>query len=70
MSVKGNKTVKFHHPAHAFALNLRAYIVPSLQCRMDVQTSDGHGMLLRYVISFVSKWQDSFDSESLYSVHV
>ena len=27
-------------------------------------------MLLRYVTSYVSKWQDSFHSESLYSIHV
>ena len=67
------KVLKLYHPADAFALNLRAYIsslVPSLRCRMDVQTSDGHGMLLRYVTSYVSKWHDSFQSDALYSVHV
>ena len=37
---------------------------------MDVQTSDGHGMSLQYVTSYVSKWHDSFQSDALYSVHV
>ena len=37
---------------------------------MDVQTSDGDGMLLRYVTSYVCKWHDSFQSDSLYSIHV
>jgi hypothetical protein len=73
LSVRETQVVKLHHPAEAFALNLRAYIsslIPSLKCRMDVQTSDGHGMLLRYVTSYVSKWQDSFETGSLYSIHV
>ena len=70
ISTNSGALLKLHHPANAFALNLLAYIssvLPSLKCRMDVQTSDGHGMLLRYVTSYVSKWQDS---DSLYSVHV
>ena len=73
MSKNGSTLLKLYHPADVFALNLRAYIslvIPSLKCRMDVQTSDGHGMLLRYVTSYVSKWHDSFQSDSLYSVHV
>ena len=73
ISTNSGALLKLHHPADAFALNLHAYIssvLPSLKCRMDVQTSDGHGMLLRYVTSYVSKWQDSFESDSLYSVHV
>ena len=58
ISNNGSMLLKLYHPADAFALNLRAYIssvVPSLKSRMDVQTSDGHGMLLRYVTSYVSK---------------
>ena len=44
------------HPAEAFRRNLRGYIstvLPALKCRMDVQTSDGKGMLLRYTASYV-----------------
>ena len=58
ISNNGSMLLKLYHPADAFALNLRAYIssvVPSLKSHMDVQTSDGHGMLLRYVTSYVSK---------------
>lgn len=45
----GVSSLKICHPAEAFAHNIRGYIstiLPSLQCRMDVQCSDGHCMLL------------------------
>ena len=45
----GMQVLRLHHPAVAFAVNLRGYIsslVPSLKCRMDVQTSDGREMVL------------------------
>ena len=67
------QVLRLHHPAEAFAVNLCGYIsslVPSLKCRMDVQTSDGRGMVVRYVASYVSKWQDSYQNDSLYSKHV
>ena len=57
------------HPASAFATNLHAYIdtvLPSLCCSMDVQTSDGRGMVLRYVTSYVAKWTESFHKDSLF----
>ncbi len=54
-----NKTeLTISHPAEAFAINLRGYIqtvLPTLMCRMDVQTTDGKGMILRYVTSYVTK---------------
>ena len=68
-----SKIFRLHHPTDAFALNLRGYIsslIPSLRCRMDVQTSDGRSMILRYVTSYVSKWQDAYANDALYSVHV
>lgn len=58
------------HTPEAFAENLRAYIdtlLPSLKCSMDVQTSDGHGMILRYVTSYVSKWSETFHNTSLFN---
>lgn len=61
------------HPADAFALNLRAYIstlTPTLKCSMDFQTTDGYGMLLRYVASYVSKFHDGVPVDALYSYHV
>ena len=61
------------HPADAFAENLRGYIstiTPSLKCRMDVQSANGKGMLLKYAASYVSKWHDAFDNDSMFSVHV
>ena len=67
------QVLHLHHPADAFAVNLRAYIsclIPSLRCRMDVQTSEGRAMILRYVTSYVSKWQDAYDNDAMYSVHV
>lgn len=64
--------LNIHHPAEAFEINLRAYIaslLPALQCHMDVQAADGHGMLLKYVSSYVSKSQDAYHSQCLYSPH-
>ena len=71
--VGNNLVLKMFHPADAFAENLHAYILtitPSLKCRMDVQSTDGKGMLLKCAASYVSKWQDSFDNNALFSVHV
>lgn len=69
----GRKNLSLYHPANAFAMNLQAYIaslLPFLQCRMDIQTTDNKSMVLRYVTSYVSKFQDHGVSESLYSRHV
>jgi hypothetical protein len=69
-TVNNESILKISHPADAFAMNLRGYIqtiLPTLCCRMDVQTTDGNGMILRYVTSYVSKWKDAYDNELLYS---
>ena len=67
----GEKVIQhLKHPSKEFALNLRAYIdtiLPTLKCSMDYQTTDGHAMLLRYVTSYVTKWQDASYIDSLYS---
>ena len=68
----GVSTLKICHPAEAFAHNIRGYIstiLPALQCRMDVQCSDGHGMLLKYVSSYVTKAHDAYNCEALYTIH-
>ena len=47
---------------------MRAYmpdVLASLKCHMDVQASDGRGMLLRYVAGYVPKFSDSFQSNWL-----
>ena len=70
---ENGQILRLHHPADAFARNLRGYIsslIPSLRCRMDVQTSDGRSMILKYVTSYVSKWQDSYSNDALYSAYV
>ena len=67
----GEQLLQLFHPAEAFTINLRAYIstiLPTLICRMDVQTSDRKGMLLRYAASNVSKWHDSFNSDAMFSI--
>ncbi|KAJ7359040.1 hypothetical protein OS493_019947 [Desmophyllum pertusum] len=49
---------------------IRAYITTllgALSCRTDVQCTDGRGMVLRYVSSYVSKCHDGATSEALYS---
>ena len=67
------KVLKITHPADAFALSLREYIqtiIPALECRMDVQSSDGHSLLLRYVSSYVSKAHGAYKSDDLYTSHL
>ena len=67
----GKQILDSFHPSEAFTNNLRAYIstvLPALKCRMDIQTSDGKGMLLRYVASYVSKWHDAFNSDVMFSI--
>ena len=57
------------HPAAEFALNLRACVLThllTLKCPMDYQTTDGVGMLLRYVSSHVTKFRDNTPIDSLY----
>ena len=47
---------------------VRAYLVDvlsSLACHVDVQASDGRGMLLRYVSGYVPKFSDAFTTEWL-----
>ena len=61
------------HPAAEFALNLRAYIstvLPTLKCSMDYQTTNGVGMLLRYVSSYVTKFRDDTPIDGLYSYNL
>ena len=67
----GKQILDLFHQTEAFAKNLRAYIstvLPALKCRMDIQTSDGKGMLLRYAASYDSKWHDAFNSDVMFSV--
>nr|XP_026695284.1 uncharacterized protein LOC113475383 isoform X2 [Ciona intestinalis] len=57
-----NHKIILHRPATDHALNLRQYfdtLAYSLQCSMDVQLTDQHGMLMRYVSSYVSKMKDN-----------
>ena len=66
----GEKYIAFHHTNTDSDCNLRAYIpalTASLQCSMDVQSSDGKGMLLKYVTSYVSKCHDIVKSQQPYS---
>ena len=45
-------------------------MTPSLKCRMDVQSADGRGMLLKYAATYVSKWHDAFESKALFLARV
>ena len=58
------------HTSSDHALHLRPYIDTlnySLRSSMAVQCTDGYGMLLSYVSSYVTKMKDNFAGESLYS---
>ena len=66
----GCSILKICHSKEAFEQNIRGYIstlLPALQCRMDIQSSDGHGLLLKYVSSYVAKGHDAYHSKCLYS---
>lgn len=59
--------------AEAYALNIRGYIdtlSDSLKCSMDVQSTNGKAMLLKYVTSYVSKWKDGVGREGLFEKNV
>ena len=69
----GKQVLHLKHPAEEFAVHLRAYIstlLPALRCSMDFQITDGRAMLLRYVTSYVTKWQDGISADSLFSYHI
>ena len=70
------QTLRLQHTAEDFCKTnskgvpegVRAYLVDvlaSLACHVDVQASDGQGMLLRYVSGYVPKFSDAFTSEWL-----
>ena len=69
---ENNETyLAFHHSRTDKGCNLRAFIpvlTGSLQCSMDVQSSDGKVMLLKYVTSYVAKCHDAVKTQQLYSV--
>ena len=67
----GKQILDLFHPSEAFAKNLRAHIstvLPTLKSCMDIQTPDDKGMLLKYAVSYVSKWHDAFNSNVMFSV--
>ena len=37
---------------------------------MDIQTSNGRGMVLKYVSSYVSKWEEAFHRDALYCSNI
>lgn len=65
--------LSLQYTAEDHARNIRAYITTllgALCCRIDIQSSDGHAMVLRYVSSYVSKTHDVPTNEALYSTHL
>lgn len=73
-AVKCDKTtvidgsIRMKRCENSFVYNLRAYldtISDAIKCSMDVQSSNGDDMILRYVTSYVSKWKDGLNSEGI-----
>ena len=61
----------FHHTQTDKGCNFNVYVpavTRSLQCSMDVQSSDGKAMLLKYVTSYFAKCHDAVKTQQLYSV--
>lgn len=70
LNENGESFIAFHHTQTDKGCNLRAYIpaiTGSLQCSMDVQSSNGKAMLLKYVTSYVSKCHNVVKTQQLYS---
>lgn len=69
---ENNEThIAFHHSRTDKGCNLRDFdpaLTGSLQCSLDVQSSDGKAMLLKYVTSYVAKCHDAVKTQQLYSV--
>ena len=70
--IANNETyVAFHHTQTDKGCILRAYVPAppgSLQCFMDLQSSDGKAMMLKYLTSYVAKCHDAVKTQHLYSV--
>ena len=67
----GESHVAFHHTRTDKGCNLRGFVpavTGSQQCSMDVQSSDGKAMLLKYVTSYIAKCHDAVKTQQLYSV--
>ncbi len=62
------RTLRLHHRATDKKRGVRAYmpdVISGMRSHMDVQFSDGRGMLLRYVASYTAKFSDSWSSQWL-----
>ena len=61
--------LKISHPPSAHDIGLHAYVqtlLPVLKSSMDVQTTNGKQMLLKYVSPYVCKAKESFHNDVLY----
>ena len=59
---------ELQHTVEDKEAGLRAFmpeVMAALKCHMDVQSSDGRGMLLRYCATYVPKFSDAFAQEWL-----
>jgi len=62
------KVLRLQHLAGDARKGIRAFmpdVIGAVKSHMDVQTSDGRGMLLRYVASYVPKFSDAFATQWL-----
>lgn len=65
---EGSRLV-FHYNEEDAQRNIRAYVTSllgALRCRTDVQSTDGKGMVLKYVSSYVLKWHNGASNEGLH----
>lgn len=65
--------LQFHYTPEDASRNLRAYVstlLGALRCRTDVHLTDGKGMLLKYVSSYVTKMHEAATMEGLYCTDV
>ncbi|CAE7386170.1 PIF1 [Symbiodinium sp. CCMP2592] len=61
-----SQTLQLKHPRDAWEAKVRAYmpdVLGCLRCHMDVQASDGRGMILRYATGYISKFSQLWSLE-------
>ncbi|CAE7542364.1 unnamed protein product [Symbiodinium sp. CCMP2592] len=61
-----SQTLQLKHPRDAWEAKVRAYmpdVLGCLRCHMDVQASDGRGMILRYATGYISKFSQLWTLE-------
>ncbi len=71
--VTGEQILCLSHTPQSYSQGVRGYIdlfLQTLNCSMDAQTTNGKGMILKYVSSYVSKAKECFHNDAFYCKNI